>query len=109
MGPRIPLNRIERGGPGFCEKPVADAVARGLSPSERPNSRLRVEIWRCESARASLRRTHDVYQRQAKVWGRGQDLPEAGVPETAIELQLVGQSQRPFRPESLRRRIPRPR
>ena len=92
----------------FAKDQLLLMLRRPVLPSQRPDSRLRVELQRRESAGACLGDTLPIPNRD-RVRACRPALPGALVPGTDAELQLVGQPQGPGRPQRFCRRIPRPR
>src|SRR5215471_11637629 len=77
----------------FRQRPTPLADQPGLSPSQRTDARLRVELQRCQSAGAPQGDLADLSPREI-VPGAGRSwVFEKPVPEVADELYLVGQPQ----------------
>src|SRR4051812_18242690 len=105
MGPGIPHDLNGAGRFAFCERPTRAATPRVVHAPERPDARVRVELQRCESARARL----GVLARLQNLQSRGRPrypIPGALFSKAAAELYLVGESQGRARTAYLLRRLP---
>ena len=109
LGPCLPhAPHLDRG-PRLREAADGDDAPRGVPASQRPDSRLRVELQRREPAGARLGDAVPAPHRAGPA-GRGRSgLPQGGVQQAHAELHLVGEPQGPVRQERLRGRVPRPR
>ena len=90
----------------FGKQQLQVDAARALPAPQRPDSGLRVELRRRQSAGACL--VHHLHLPPGKgaERGRGHEMAQELLPEAALELHLVGQPQGPFRAQRLRGRLP---
>ena len=109
LGPGLSCRRLDAGGPGFRQAAAEADAARALHAPQRPDSGLRVELRRRQSAGACL--VHHFHLST----GKGEDVAKAtrsgsrrSFPEAAPELHLVGQPQGPLGAERLRGGLPGP-
>ena len=89
---RFTVIPLALGGCDLCQGTADPDAARVVHAPERPDSRLRMGLRRCQSAGAclgSLARLQDREETQRR--GRPA-LPGAGVSQTALEFHLVGES-----------------
>ena len=99
LGPGIPRHRALHGGCGFRER-TARPVAAGILPApERADSGIRVELQRCQSARARLGDDLPLQDRTGSPRRRRPGLSQAVLSKADVELHLVGEPQRPLRQE----------
>ncbi len=92
----------------FAKEQLLLMLRNSVRPSQRTDSRLRVELQRRESAGARLGDLVPLPGRDG-TRARRPALLGAVVPGLVAELQLVGKPQRPARPQRLRRRLSWPR
>src|SRR5947199_5238369 len=73
--------------------PAPAAPARVVHASERPDPRLRVGLRRREPARPRVGRVARLQDRETSPGHRGPGVPGPRLPEAAVELHVVGESQ----------------
>ncbi len=104
LGPGLPHDLPGAGGFRFRQGAAAADAAQSLCPPQRADSRLRVELQRCESAGARVGHGLPLQDGADPRPGRP-PVPGAIVSGAHAELQLVGQPQGPRRSQRVRRRI----
>ena len=88
----------------FAKEQLLLMLRESLCPPQRADSRLRVELRRCESPGARLGHALPL-QSGADARPGGPALPGTIVSGADDQFQLVGQSEGPCRPQRVRRRI----
>ena len=109
VGPRLPHRGAGDGRPRLRQVAARVDAPRAVPPSQRSAPRLRMELLRRQPAGPRLGDAPGLRVGGRAARRRRRRLAEAGVPEAARQLHLVGQPQGPVRPQRLRGRVPRPR
>src|ERR1700683_2796892 len=105
LGLGVPLCVDGAGGSGFRKGTAHSVFARMVHAPERRDTRLRMEFFGCESARACLGGLARLQDRGARQRESGSSISRACVSQAAAEFHLVGESQGPAGKERVRGRI----
>ena len=109
LGPGLPHAAAGDRGPRLRQAADGTDVAGRVPASQRPDSRLRVELQRREPAGPCLGDPVPPSHRAGPARRGRRRFPQVGLQQAAAELHLVGEPQGPLRQERVRGRLPRPR